>query len=347
MQALRSGDVAQGIAAYLAQFGACFAGLSQWLEVSAGGVDFSIGSNLPDYLAAAARVLHGSGKVGGAGGPVRIAVVDASSAFGRLRWADRFYHAREIEMALEPTPFRLVHMPEYGFWQVYDRKARVGVQWMERPDGVPPWDGGAPLRAFLHWALAGPECGLVHAGTLGFGGAGVLLAGAGGSGKSGTVIAGVLAGLDTVGDDYVLAALDGGAVAMPVFTTLKQDPAGFGRLGLWRYLDPAPPLNWQGKHQFTLGALTGAGMPARIGLRAILLPKVAGVGPTRLAPATAREAFLALAPSSLSQNSGERGGSVAFIARLVRQLPCHVLHLGPDPVEVAGFLRDFIQGGAA
>ncbi len=345
VQALRFRDIAQGIADYLAQFDAVFAGLPERLAFDAGGVRFSVASNLPGWLEGAVPLLQGAGQ--GCGEAVRIAVVDAASPFRGLRWADAFYHAREVEMALEPTPFRLVYMPEYGFWQVYDRAARVGVQWMETPGSRPPWDGGAPLRAFLHWMLAGADRGLVHAGTLACGDAGVLLAGAGGSGKSGTVIAGVLAGLATVGDDYVLAALDAGPVAMPVFNTLKQDPAGFGRLGLGRYLDPAPPLNWQEKHQFTLRALTGAGMPARIGLRAILLPKVAGVGPSRLAPATPREAFLALAPSSLSQNTGERGGSVAFIARLTRMLPCHVLHLGPDPVEVAGFLREFIEGGAA
>lgn len=345
VQALRFRDIADGIAEYLAQFDAVFAALPERLDFDAGGVGFSVASNLPGWPEEAAPMLQGAGQ--GDGGTVRIAVVDAASPFRGLRWADAVYHAREVEMALEPTPYRLVFMPEYGFWQIYDREARVGVQWMETPESRPPWDGGAPLRAFLHWALAGRDCGLVHAGTLASGGAGVLLAGAGGSGKSGTVIAGVLAGLASVGDDYVLAALDGGPVAMPLFNTLKQDPAGFGRLGLGPYLEPAPPLNWQGKHQFTLHQLTGAAMPARIGLRAILLPRVAGVGPSRFSPASPREAFLALAPSSLSQNTGERGGSVAFIARLTRMLPCHVLHLGPDPVEVADFLRAFIEGGAA
>lgn len=343
-QALRFRDIAQGIAAYLSDFDARFAGLSHGLDISAGGTGFSVRSNLGEYLAAAAPVLHSAVGVGGAG--VRVAVCDASGPFDALRWVDAFYHAREVEMALEPTRFRLSHMPEYGFWQVYDRIARVGVQWMETPVSVPPWDGGAPLRAFLHWALAGPARGLVHAGTLGVDGRGVLLAGAGGSGKSGTVIAGLLAGLGSVGDDYVLAALEPAPVAMPAFHSLKQDPAGFGRLGLGRYLAEVPPLNWQGKHQFTLRDLTDQPIPAQIALTALLLPKVAGGGPTHVSPASPREAFLALAPSSLAQNTGERGSSASFIARLIRQLPCHVLHLGPDPAEVAGFLRRFIEGRA-
>ena len=74
---------------------------------------------------------------------------------------------------------------------------------MRSADGFPPWEPGAPLRSFLHWEYAARGMRLVHGGTLGIDGRGVVLAGSGGAGKSGTVVAGIMVGLDSVGDDYV------------------------------------------------------------------------------------------------------------------------------------------------
>ena len=100
---------------------------------------------------------------------------------------------------------------------------------------IPPWENGSPLRLFLHWAYAHAGMRLTHAGTLGIGGAGALIVGASGSGKSGTTLAGLLNGLESAGDDYVL--LEGGEdlTAHAVFRIFKQDSNGLRRVGL----DPA------------------------------------------------------------------------------------------------------------
>ena len=120
------------------------------------------------------------------------------------RWAGPYFQEREVEAALRGTRYFLAHDPDRGFWQAFDRHTGRGLQIMRGPDGYPPWEPGSPLRNFLHWQLLRPDRGLVHAGTLAEGETGVLLVGEGGSGKSGTVLAGLLNGLSTVGDDYVL-----------------------------------------------------------------------------------------------------------------------------------------------
>jgi hypothetical protein len=152
----------------------------------------------------------------------------------------------------------------------------------------------------------------------------------------------VLHGLKTVGDDYVLAGIGDGVDVWPLFTTLKQDPAGYQRLRLDRHLGLALPLNWQGKHQFTLPALGGAAQADHLRIVALALPHLSGAAQTTVRPATAKEAFLALAPSGVSQVPGDRDASFALAAALARRLPAWHVDLGPDPADVASRLEALI-----
>ena len=171
-------------------------------------------------------------------------------------WAEQCMRDPGLHLAMEATPYRYLQQPP-GCWQFFDQRSRCGVQLLRSATSLPPWDGGAPLRNFLHWHLISNVCGLLHAGTLGHAGQGILLAGPGGSGKSGTVLAGLLHGLQSVGDDYVLVRLDQDVTAYPLFQTLKQDPGGCERLGIPADSALRRTLNWQGKHQFTLADLGG------------------------------------------------------------------------------------------
>ena len=212
---------------------------------------------------------------------------------------------------------------------------------MAGPDAFPPWEPGAPLRAFLHWEYVAQGRRMTHAGSLGRDGRGVLLAGAGGAGKSGTVLAGLLGGLSSVGDDYVLVDLSGDrARAYPIFTTLKQDDRGTRRLDLDGMLGPRP-LNWQGKVQFRTTDIEADIARDGLSIGAILLPRI-GANATRVSVASRSEAMLALAPSAVYQMPGERESGFRFFGRLVSLLPAYHLDLGPDPREIAEALSTFI-----
>lgn len=256
-------------------------------------------------------------------------------------WAEPFYRERSVESFLAKTRYRVQHSVELGFWQMYDRETGRGIQLSDPVHGPPPWDAGSPLRNFLRWRLATSTCDLIHAGTLGKDGHGILLAGPGGSGKSGTVLAGIVHGLDTVGDDYVLAEIGPSIAAQPLFKTLKQDPTGVARLGLADHRASAF-LNWQGKHQFTLDDLDLGPPPSRLLIRALCLPKITGLGKTWFEPATTKEAFLAVAPSGVSQIPGDRGAMFGFTAALARQLPVFRLWLGTEPAEIASSIQRFL-----
>ena len=259
-------------------------------------------------------------------------------------WAERYYHERTVEASIGDTRYRLQHIPDVNFWQVYDRETGRGVQLVHPTLGLPPWDRGSPLRNFLRWHLAKPDRDLIHAGTLGVNGSGILLAGPGGSGKSGTVLAGVLHGLETVGDDYVLASIGDSVTVHPLFKTLKQDPAGLNRLGLSDLISTTV-LNWQGKHQLSIDDVGGRPQTDRIVVQALCIPKITGQNQTRFKPMGSKEAFLALAPSGVSQIPGDRGAMFTFAANLARRLPAYQILLGTDPAEVAAAVRTFLKRG--
>jgi hypothetical protein len=170
----------------------------------------------------------------------------------------------------------------------------------------------------------------------------VLIAGDSGAGTSGTTLAGVLGGLDSIGDDYVLIDMYGAGVrGLPLTRILKQDANGLARNGVGadkRFWGP----NWQGKHETYVSDLTGREMPKEFELAAVLLPKVTG-GQTRLVKAGGRDAMMALLPSNLVQLGGRRRYAVQFISELARRLPAFHLELGPDPAEIARVVTDFLE----
>ncbi|WP_211234558.1 hypothetical protein [Solimonas soli] len=262
-------------------------------------------------------------------------------------WGDADFGSNAFADLLAAEGLRGSYFHELRFWQFYDPASRQGVQLMAARDAFPPWETGAPLRAFLHWYYAALGMRLTHAGTLGHGGRGVLLAGAGGAGKSGTVAAGLVEGLDSVGDDYVLVQLRPQPRAHRLFDTLKQDPAGFARLRLARVLPQPGPLNWQGKHEFRIGDLARRAPVDHLALTALLLPRIGGGARTTISPAPASEAMLALAPSAINQMPGDRLAGFRFFGALTRSLPCFRLTLGHDAAEIAAAIAAFIEGDPA
>jgi len=259
-------------------------------------------------------------------------------------WAAEPYRPHEIASLLQPAGLRASYFHDLDLWQVFDVSAALGVQLMRGNDDYPPWEPAAPLRPFLHWHYAGLGMRLAHCGTLGLNGYGVLLAGPGGSGKSGTVLAGLLNGLQSIGDDYVLLEAGQEVAGYPVFATLKQDQAGFDRLGLRERLASTGSLNWQGKYEFRISEIDGAqAPPTRMVFKALLVPRLAGNAKTAIEPISRRDAMLAFAPSSIHQMPGERETGFEFFARVARQLPCYALSLGTDPAEVAAALAAFLE----
>jgi hypothetical protein len=261
----------------------------------------------------------------------------------RWSWGQFTEHGLATQLADAGLRGHFYH--DLDFWQFYDPQRRVGVQLMTSADAFPPWEPGAPLRPFLHWEYAARGLRLAHAGTLGLDGKGILLAGSGGAGKSGTVVAGLINGLDSVGDDYVLIDRADRVTARPLFATLKQDPEGFRRLKLKDRLKTYQPLNWQGKHAFHINEIAPRPIPARLDIMALMVPHISGGTKSTIMSISRKDAMIALAPSGVVQMPGEREAGFRFFSEITRDLPCWRLSLGTEPQEIAGVIADFILAG--
>ncbi|MGX5848715.1 serine kinase [Mesorhizobium sp. PL10] len=259
-------------------------------------------------------------------------------------WGGEYNH-HAFANRLAEAGLRGSYYHDLDFWQFHDPQRHVGAQLMMSADAFPPWEQGAPLRAFLHWEYAARGMRLTHAGTLGIGGKGVLLAGSGGAGKSGTVVAGLINGLDSVGDDYVLIDRTEDVTAYPLFATLKQDPEGFRRLQLDRTLKSYQPLNWQGKHAFHIDEIASRRIPASLDIIALMVPHISGGTKSSIMPIARKDAMIALAPSGIVQMPGEREAGFRFFSELTRDLPCYRLSLGTEPREIADAIADFLVRG--
>jgi hypothetical protein len=249
----------------------------------------------------------------------------------------------DFDRILAARNYRGFYYHDAPSWQFYDRARGVGVQTLPTPLAMPPWESSAPLRLFLHWAYAAAGMRLTHAATLGLNGRGALLAGPSGSGKSATTLAGLVNGLDSVGDDYVLLEADSRVIAHPVFAALKQDREGLRRVGIAMGDVEAAELNWRGKVEFDAGKVSRRPLGASMEIRALLLPEIARTPKTRFDRVTTHEAAMTLAPSGVFQLPGDTTEGFRFLARVARRLPAYRVKLSEDPTEIAEALGSFLS----
>lgn len=256
------------------------------------------------------------------------------------------FSSREFDSTLAAGNLRGFYDHDAPAWQFFDAGASIGVQTLPRQLAIRPWEESSPLRLFLHWAYAAAGMRLTHAATLGSKGRGALMVGASGSGKSGTTLAGLLNGLDSVGDDYVAVEQGERIVAHPIFRTFKQDPDGLRRAGLPSERLTDRRLNWHGKIEFDATRLAPDRFADSMEIRALLLPEIARAKQTRIERVSAQKAALALAPSSVFQLAGDTGEGFRFLADLVRRLPAYRVYLSEEPAEIAASIRAFLEGEA-
>ena len=132
--------------------------------------------------------------------------------------------------------------------RVADHLARRYLLGVEGVANLPWWEGGAPFRRQLHWALA-PDALPVHAAAVGDARGAALLVGRGGSGKSSTAVACLAAGLGFLGDDYCILRFEPEPVVHSLYCSAKvtnEELPHLGALAEQRDLDvpegPKPVL---------------------------------------------------------------------------------------------------------
>jgi hypothetical protein len=211
---------------------------------------------------------------------------------------------------------------------VADLSEHLAVVWAASAAELPGWWRAVPLRALLGWVLAGPGRHMVHAGAVGVEGRGVLLAGPGGAGKSTLAASCVEAGMDYVGDDYVLLRSGDPARAYAVYGTAKLNPRS---LEIVPGLGPGRAYADEDKAVIDVAALRPARIRRSVSVEAVVLPRIAPGGRTELHPVPASVPFRALAVTTVFQGSDNAGAAMSLLGEVVESVPCYELRIGANP----------------
>ena len=257
-------------------------------------------------------------------------------------WRDSGFEPAQFHAHLATKELHAAYPFRPQEWLALDDKAGIGIQLVRSPADLPEWFAGSPLRHHLHWLLRARGQRIAHAATLGRNGRGILVLGHGGAGKSGTALAGLAAGLQTVGDDYVALGGLEPAIARPLFRIVKQDRAGLARIaGLAERLAHRPD-NWRGKVEFNPEEVFPGCFADALAIRAIVLPLVAHAAAPRLAKVGAGEAMRALMRTNLYQFPGEVDDGLDYYANLLRSLPVYRLELSSYAPDNGAALAELI-----
>lgn len=259
------------------------------------------------------------------------------------RWPYQDYDRREANQVYAQQGLHGAYMHDPRVWQFYDPQNKIAVQWIRRPQALPLWESGGPLRALLHWAYLEKHKRFCHAATLGFDNKGIMLVGAGGSGKSGTTLAGVMHGLNTVGDDYCLLENEAIVTAYPLYEILKQDQLGVERVMSADMTKNLPPLNWQKKYEIHNQDLVSSPFVSSMPVVAIVMPKIGDYQNSQFTEISPAQAMRSFAPSSVFQLPDCQQQGIMFAAQLCRTLPCFELQLSTDAEEIADCIKHYLQ----
>ena len=232
-----------------------------------------------------------------------------------------------------------IHAAPNAPLSVLDHELGRATCWVPEPD-LPYWELGAPLRTVFAWYALRRSAFLAHGAAVAEAGRAVLLLGPGGAGKSTTTLAAWIAGMDYLGDDYVLVRVGGDVTVARAFATAKVDDVTVALLPtIADFLtrgraDPGVPPD---KTVLQLAGARGLDV-VEAEVAAVVVPQVAPRA--RLYPIEPGEALRAAAPSTLFQLAVSRDVAFPLLAEVVRRTPCFALETGPDPQVAAALLRN-------
>lgn len=176
----------------------------------------------------------------------------------------------------------------------------------------------------------------LHASLVAREGRGILFVGDSGSGKTTCALACALAGFDYLGDDNVglQAADDGVWWGHSYYAAARIDA---GHLQRFPALQPhviKSPFQWEPKGMVLMPHVIPQRVTTRARVVAAVMPRFAGLGPTRLTKASKVETLIALASTTLTLPLSPALPGWLKLGDLVEHTPCYQLAVGQDMAEI-------------
>jgi hypothetical protein len=256
-------------------------------------------------------------------------------------------------------PRTLVHGPG-GFvalqgmvpWaaQGYDAADRTAFLWAREPSVLGAWgERTKPFLEIFHAWLIDSPWQPIHGGAVGGPDGGVLLAGGSGAGKSTTVLSCVREGWLYAGDDYLaITTRDGEGTVGNLYGSARLCVDMAQRFSEFRTAEVgAVSMNGVEKRDMILSDVLPPSRFCGFPIRAILLPRIAGGRRSRLHPASAAEATVAI--GAMTMHLLRMGAGAAFdkIAEIAGATPAYRLELGDDIDDLPAIIASEIGVGPA
>lgn len=230
--------------------------------------------------------------------------------------------------------FHAFLQPAHQVLSLFDKTRNLAIYWTQDAQQLPIYEGGAPLLLLLHWWLGQQQLQVVHGAAVGTVAGAVLLVGNSGAGKSTTALRCLNDEMLYLGDDYCLLAGEDPPRVHSLYSSGKVHLADLDRFPRLQAALNDAPYAYADKKLYFLHESFGGQIAQQLPLRAILLPKRTGERATRLQPASAADALLAVAPSTTFQLPGANTQTIHQLSQVLRRLPCYWLELGTDLAQI-------------
>jgi hypothetical protein len=254
----------------------------------------------------------------------------AGVAMPRPTWAIDAYRERGEIQTIDDAGFRAAATAAGPILELWDRETHRAMIWARDDAAIRWYDRSAPCLRVFSWWLS--DCGrqVVHGAAVGADGHAVLLAGRSGSGKSNASMMSLGAGLDYLGDDYVVVEPGDQPIVHGLYNTGKVHARDLPRLSFLDGVVANASRIDTDKAMFYFDERFRAQVRAAAALRAVVLPEVDLGQPTRLRRASPGAALRALSMSTIGQLPHAGGEVVRRLATIARQRPAFHLRVGHD-----------------
>ena len=228
---------------------------------------------------------------------------------------------------------------------VFDHNRRTGIYWVQDGKRLPYWVLSSPLRTLFHWWMERHGAQLVHAAAVGVGERALLLVGKGGLGKSSTALACLEAGLEFMGDDYVIVRNGPTPAVYSLYATAKINREDIERFPSFRpflhRLDVPPDE----KAVMFLSPHFEPQLRREMPLAAIAVPRVVDDEATQVVPEHRATLLQAASFTTMSQLPYAGDHTHRLFTELCEALPGHRIELGRDRAGLTRSIGEFLANG--
>ena len=261
-------------------------------------------------------------------------------------WAPECHGRRGVIDGYNDDRFFTTYEVGIDILQMFDAERNAAIYWVRDYEWIPYWESSFPMRSILHWRFQNEPLQAIHAGAVGTASGGVLIAGKSGSGKSTTTLACLTPDLLYAGDDYVLADVAGEPYVHSLYSTAKLNSDNCDRFPQIRPLVSNSDKLGEQKALIYVREHFPESVVRGFPLRAILLPRVTGLGNTRLVKAGAMDGFRAIAPTTLLHLTRATEQASRKISTLCRALPVYWLEAGTDLTQIPQVIGELLRSRA-